>query len=306
MDHHEDFLSIIQKYRENKDGITSRMIERKIEDEIFTPVIVKREDTICIHPGDVLERAIKDGMTLHQRKKISLFLSAISAGFFLGFSVLCVSIIVQLDLQFTSPSFERVLVAFFYPLGFILCVMSGLALFTEQTALAFYPFLAKKINFHKLISLWSVTILGNLLGAGMIALLLRVSEPVIEIEVDLIFLSLKMISYSPTNIFFSSILAGVLMAHGSWLIKTTSSASAQISYIYLVTFIIGLGGFHHSIAGGVKLFYLFLTNPELSTFYDGGRFLITALSGNLVGGVFFIAIFNYWQIKHSQKLKINV
>ena len=143
---------------------------------------------------------------------------------------------------------NKLIIAFFYPVGFILCVMSGHALFSEQTALAFYPFLAKKINYIKLITLWSVTILGNLVGAFIIALLLKVCEPVIGIENNLISLSVKMNSYENINLFYSSIMAGVLMAHGSWLIKTTSSAIGQIFYIYLVTFIIGLVGFHHSIA----------------------------------------------------------
>ena len=303
MDHHEELVSRFRGSRGHIDGITTRMIERKIEDESFTPVIVKREDSFCVHPGDVLERSIKDGLRLHQRNKISLFLSAISAGFFLGFSILCVSIIIQLDLEILNSNFEILLMALFYPLGFILCIMSGLVLFTEQTALAFYPFLAKKINFLKLFSLWAVTILGNLFGAGMIALLLKVCEPVIKIEFDIIDLSWKMISYSNVDIFFSSVLAGVLMAHGSWLIKTTSSTSGQVFYIYLVTFIIGLAGFHHSIAGSVKLFYLALSHYELLSILMAVKFLVVALSGNLVGGVFFIAIFNYWQIRHSQKIK---
>jgi formate/nitrite transporter FocA (FNT family) len=201
MDDRGNLYTKIKESHNFSEGVTSRMIERKIEDEIFTPVIVKREDSICVHPGDVLERAIKDGYKLHQRKKISLFLSSLSAGFFLGFSVLCISIIMQIELVYTNPVIGRLLMATFYPLGFILCIMSGHALFTEQTALAFYPYLAKKINFTKLFSLWGVTIFGNIVGAYIIAVLLKLSEPIIGIEYELVKLSLKMVSFDGVTIF---------------------------------------------------------------------------------------------------------
>ena len=44
--------------------------------------------------------------------------------------------------------------AIVYPLGFIICIMSGTQLFTEHTATAVYPVLAGKADVKKLFRLW--------------------------------------------------------------------------------------------------------------------------------------------------------
>jgi len=43
------------------------------------------------------------------------------------------------------------------------------------------------------------------------------------------------------------------MAQGAWLVLSCKSTIAQITCIYLVTFLIGIGGLHHSIAGSVEM-----------------------------------------------------
>ncbi len=91
------------------------------------------------------------------------------------------------------------------------------------------------------------------------------------------------------------------MALGAWLILATPPTVSQLVSIYIVTFLIGIGGLHHSIAGGAELFAAYFTSNEVAL-HEGFRFLALALSGNLVGGSLFVAGLNYAHIRRSQVL----
>ena len=67
-----------------------------------------------------------------------------------------------------------------------------------------------------------------------------------------------LISYDNSPLFFSALLAGWLMALGAWLILATSSTISRIASIYMVTFVIGIGGLHHSSTGSVEMFTAYM------------------------------------------------
>ena len=98
----------------------------------------------------------------------------------------------------------------------------------------------------------------------------------------------------------SALLGGWLMALGAWLILATPPTVSQMVSIYIVTFLIGVGGLHHSIAGAAEAFAAtFLGSMEL--FPDAVRFIGLAMVGNLIGGSLFVASLNYGHIRESQK-----
>jgi formate/nitrite transporter FocA (FNT family) len=69
--------------------------------------------------------------------------------------------------------------------------------------------------------------------------------------------------------------------------------------IYIVTFLIGLGGLHHSIAGSVEMFTALFISDDFSLL-QGLRFISQAMLGNLIGGSVFVAILNYGHIRKTQ------
>jgi len=97
----------------------------------------------------------------------------------------------------------------------------------------------------------------------------------------------------------SAVLAGWLMALGAWLILATPPTVSQIVSIYIVTFLIGVGGLHHSIAGSVEMFTALLMSGEF-TIAQSARFIGLALFGNLIGGSLFVAVLNYAHIRETR------
>ena len=281
------------------DKETGRSKERKQENSEYVSVIVKRHDETFRHPDDILEKAIGEGKEQLDRPLVSLFLSAVAAGMILGFTVLAVAVMASL-LPNMHEGLNRIIVATVYPLGFVLCILSRTQLFTEHTATAVYPVLDGKSNLKKLLRLWSVVICGNLVGGLASAGLLNAAEPVIHASKGYFLLAEHLLHFSGQSLFVSSILAGWLMALGAWIVLSTYSTLSQIFSIYIVTFIIGVGGLHHSIAGSIELFAALFSSDQIH-FAQLPVVILTVLAGNLVGGSVFVAVLNYGHIRHSQR-----
>lgn len=279
---------------------TERSAERSEEDREYLPVIIKRIDEAVRHPDDTLEKAIEAGLEQIKRPSPSLILSSVAAGLILGFTAMAVAVVATFTSTLNEPFALRLATALVYPLGFIICIMSGTQLFTEHTATAVYPVLERKAGLIQLFRLWSLVILGNLVGAIASAGLLTVADGVIEAEVGYVAIANHLVSYGDLTLIVSAILAGWLMALGGWLILASPPAINQIVCIYIVTFLIGLGGLHHSIAGAVEMFTALFISDQFSL-AEAIRFVSLAMVGNLIGGSVFVALLNYGHIRKTQE-----
>ncbi len=279
---------------------TDRSKEREEEDRQSVPVIIKRTDESRRHPDDTLEQAVHDGLEQINRRALSLLLSAVAAGMILEFTALLVGVVaVAVRPLAASDALVRIATALVYPIGYIICILSGSQLFTEHTATSVYPVLDGKASVGRLLRLWMLVIIGNLLGTAFGAGLLTVAEPVIQARDGYEYVARHVVNVETWPLLASAVLSGWLMALAAWLVLASPHVSGQILCIYVVTFVIGVGGLHHSIAGSTEwLVALFLGNKV--TLAEGIRFTSMALFGNMIGGSIFVATLNYVHIRGSQ------
>lgn len=279
-------------------GENDRIKERKQESEQYQNVIIKRVDETFRHADDILQLAIHEGKSQMERPVLGLLLSSVAAGMIIGFTVLAVAVMASIlgDLD----GINRILVALVYPLGFVLCILSRTQLFTEHTATAVYPLLDGKAKISQTLKLWALVILGNMVGGMIIATLLYSAESVIHAQQGYILIANHVLDYGYKSLLASSVLAGWLMAIAAWTILSTHSTTSQILCIYVATFIIGIGGLHHSIAGSVELFVGLLMSPAI-TIADITPVIAVILLGNAVGGSVFVALLNYGHIRGLNK-----
>ncbi len=295
----KDKRSSTKELQSGSSPATERERERGQEDQQFVPVIVKRTDETRRHPDDILQAAIEAGVEQLERPPLSLFLSAVGAGLILGFTAMAVGVMSSFVIALDALAFERLAVSLVYPFGFIVCLMSGTELFTEHTATAVYPVLDQRSRIWRLLRLWTLVGLGNLIGTFVSAGLLTLGEEVIGARSGYIRVGHHLVEPKTLPLLASAILAGFLMALGAWLILATPPTVSQLASIYIVTFLIGFGGLHHAIAGAAEMFTASLISDEFSL-REGSRFIALALAGNLIGGSLFVAGLNYAHIRHSQ------
>lgn len=252
--------------------------------------------------NEILEEQIEMAMHEHNRSDQDLFLSAISAGLEIGFSVFLMATIYTLFNGVVHPSLLHVLLAFAYPLGFIFVVIGRSELFTEHTTLAVVPVLNRNATVKSLLSLWGIIYAGNLVGGFVFSYILSVLPKELDV-IDLKafeVLALKLIDFPWEIILISGILAGWLMGLLSWLVTSSQETISRIIIIILITSVIGIGGLHHAIVGSIEVFTAMIT-CETINWIDYLRVQGLATLGNIIGGVVFVAFIKFSHVNPRKK-----
>jgi formate-nitrite transporter family protein len=243
----------------------------------------------------ILRQEIAEGKIVLDREGGRLFVSGLSAGLDLGFSLFLVAV---METQFTdhvSEPVRAILVANMYSIGFIFVVLGRSELYTEQTSLAVLPVLSGQRSGWSLARSWSIVYVSNLVGATAFAGLAVLVGPTLGVINPRAFgtIAHHIVDHSGLAIFLSAILAGWLMGLLSWLVAAGRDTISQIVVVWLITTAIGFAGLHHVILGTVEVLSGAFSGQDVNA-NDIGRFLLWATIGNTFGGVFFVAL-----IKHG-------
>jgi formate/nitrite transporter FocA (FNT family) len=242
----------------------------------------------------ILQHEIDEGLDALERPVVGLFVSGLSAGLDLGFSLFLMAVAVtHADGALPRPM-ERLLVANLYSVGFIFVILGRSELFTEQTTLAVLPTLRGRASVATLLRLWAVVWVSNMLGAAAFAFLATVVGPslgVIRLEA---FgeIAHRLTDHPWRTILLSGVLAGWLMGLLSWLVAAGRDTISQIVLVWLVTTSIGFASLHHAVLGATEVFSGAFAGRGIGS-GDVGRFLLWATLGNTIGGVVFVAILKY-------------
>ncbi len=250
---------------------------------------------------DILNQQIKTALREHNRPTLGLFLSALAAGLEVGFSFFLICAMHHLFVGELSPSTLHFVLAISYPIGFIFVVIGRSELFTEHTTLAILPVLAGSATFKSLMALWATIYAGNLFGGYIFSYIFLVIGPSMNIASEHTFgeIAREVIHHDSMVILSSAIIAGWLMGLLAWLVTAANDTVSRIFIIILITSVIGIGGLHHSIVGSIEVFTGFLTQAEISL-YDYLNVQLWATLGNIIGGVFFVALIKYGHTRNMR------
>jgi formate/nitrite transporter FocA (FNT family) len=243
---------------------------------------------------EILSREVEEGLRALERPVIGLFVSGLSAGLDLGFSLLLMAVMLT-HAEGTLPApIVKLLVANMYAVGFIFVVLGRSELFTEQTTLAVLPVLSRRASVGALLRLWAVVYGANLIGAAMFAWLATSIGPLIGAIDPRAFgvIAHHLTDHTGIAILMSGILAGWLMGLLSWLVAAGRDTISQIVLVWLITTAIGFAGLLHVVLGAVEVLAGAFSGQGVRP-GDVGRFLLWATLGKILGGAVFVAIVKY-------------
>jgi len=251
---------------------------------------------------EILQEQIETAMHEHKRSHKGLFLSSISAGLEIGFSVFLMATLYTLFDGLIHPSAMHVLLAFAYPLGFIFVVIGRSELFTEHTTLAVIPVLNKNASVKSLLILWGIVYSGNIIGGFIFSYILSILPAQFDFLDYRSFgvLAENLISYPWHIILISGTLAGWLMGLLSWLVTSSQDTISRIVIVILITTVIGIGGLHHAIVGSIEIFAALIISKSV-TLTDYLTVQLLATVGNLIGGVVFVALMKFSHVNPDNK-----
>lgn len=243
---------------------------------------------------EILSRVIHEGEEIFKIKNKAITLSAIIAGLEIGFSYLLICALYFLLSGKLAENTIFKLFSLVYPVGFILVVLGKSALFTEQTSVLTLPVLNGQRSIRELFRIWGLVILGNLIGGILFTLFISLLAPHLGLfdHETIVRIGSHVLHHDAWVLFLSAIVAGWLMGLLNWLLNSAKNSLTRIFLIFMITAVIGFGGFHHSIVGNIEVFGAFLFSDTI-TFFDYLWFLILAILGNSIGGSIVVGLFKY-------------
>ena len=228
------------------------------------------------------------------RPAASLLMSALASGLVIGFSFLASAFASTMVTQ----EHRKAAQAAAYPLGFIFVIIARSELFTENTLDPVIPLLEDRTRetFRKLLRIWGLLLVGNLVGALIFGFVLA-RTPMVEPQLRpaLQEVAQAAVSGGFGHVLYAGVFAGWLIALLSWLLAATQHTGAQIALIWFCTAPISALSFRHSIAGSVEAFYL-AAGGRVGWGSMLGDFIVPAVLGNAIGGVLLVALLNYGQV----------
>ena len=248
--------------------------------------------------GRVVYRAIyREGMEELSRDAASLGWSAIAAGLAMGFSLVMEAL---LRSHLPDTPWRPLIAKLGYGVGFLIIVLGRQQLFTENTLTVILPLLRiwRPGVLQNVLRLWAVVFIGNIAGAALFAIAigwLPVLEPTVKDAASAI--AAEALAPGPMKIALRGIFAGWLIALMVWLLPFAESA--RIWVIIIITYLVGVAGFSHVIAGSVEVFAL--ASMKLTSWSTAFlAFTLPALIGNTIGGVTFVAALSHAQFVEGE------
>jgi len=255
---------------------------------------VKKAEERTSPSGAIVYQAIcKEGSDELERSTSALAWSGLAAGLSMGFSLVGLGL---LRAHLPDAEWRPLVVNFGYSLGFLIVVLGRQQLFTENTLTVILPLLNRRdgATLRNVARLWTTVLLANLAGAVVFAAVIAKTE-VFDPATNEAFMRLGQESMRSgfAVTLLRGIFAGWLIALMVWLLPFAESARVWV--IVIVTWIVGLGGMSHVIAGSVETCYLAFIGRV--SFYEAvAGYTIPALIGNVIGGVALVAAINHAQV----------
>ena len=252
-------------------------------------------------PAEALQAVIANGRRVLTQPLGRAFVLSLLAGFYIAFGAQLATVVTQDAAQFTGLGIARLLGGSVFSIGLMLVVVCGAELFTGNSLLAAAA-LHGEISWAKLAENWLVVLVGNFIGALLMAWLLYESR--LWESGSVAEQAVKVAAVKCRLTFWVAFVRGVLC---NWLVclaVVMATAARDIPgkllacYVPIMAFV--ASGFEHSIANiyfipeGILVAQARgIVEPALTW----GNFLLVNLLpvtlGNIVGGVVFVAT-AYW------------
>lgn len=258
-------------------------------------------------PEEMLQKAETVGIKKANLPFLSMLISAILAGLYIGFGAIAANVMTAGAAGVIPFGISKFLSGLVFCVGLILVVVGGAELFTGN-ALMIIACVRNKISLTSLIRNWAVVYLGNFIGSVMLAILVYVSRIYSFNEgilgKGMLVAGLVKVNYSFIQAFVLGILCNILVCLAVWMTYGSRSVPGKILAILfpITTFI--AAGFEHSVANMYIIPMSLLIkygNPDfaviagldLSTLtWSSFLFnnLLPVTLGNIIGGVLFVGL----------------
>jgi formate/nitrite transporter FocA (FNT family) len=224
----------------------------------------------------------------------SLLFSGFAAGVAISASFLTEAF---LHARLPNAPWAELITSLGYTVGFVIVIMGRLQLFTESTVTAVLPLATHPTgrNLARLVRLWAAVFAANMAGTLLVAFLVSrqiiVGADQLSATIDV---SMPILHHNPLTTFRVGMPAGFLIASIAWILP--NSRGGEFWVVVMITYVIGIGGFSHVVAGSGEAWLLWLSGH--ATLVDAScKLILPSFLGNIVGGTGLFAVLAHGQVR---------
>jgi len=253
-------------------------------------------------PAEIFDRAVDEGERRLDQSLVELVSTSFIAGFTIVFGIVALGIVEAL----VEPRFGEVAKiggALAFGLGVVFLIVGRTELFNENFAdpVAAAVDQSGTWRLSALLRLWVVTLVFNLLGGGLFALVFVVHGvlPTGTQEVLIAFAE-ESVRREMSAWFAAGIAGGTLVSLLSFLLVAVNSVRSRFSLAYVVGFLLALGPFDHVVVTVLHVFLGILFGANIGF---GTVAMMTAIitAGNFVGGLGLVTFTHVTQVMGARE-----
>jgi formate-nitrite transporter family protein len=240
-------------------------------------------------PEDIYRRTKEEGARRLERPLLEVVSTALAPGFDIVAGVVALGILDASLVTKTGTGPAHVVASLGFGIGFVFLVVGRGELFTENFLVPITGLSRERGSWLKLAELWAATLVLNI-GGGLVIALLLTSHGVLRSGTAdaLVRVADHLAAYDPGTAFLSAVVAGALMTLMTWFVEgAADSAAVRILMAWLVGALIALAIFNHAIVSTIELIFGMRYGADIGIdqlFSNLGL----SVAGNLVGGLLLV------------------
>ncbi len=249
-------------------------------------------------PAEIFRRAAEEGERRLEQPLLELASTAFIAGFTVVFGIAALGIAHAVTEPYLGEA-AKIAGALAFAPGLVFLIVGRTELFTENFSDPIASVFERREagGVVGILRLWGATFVINLIGGGLLALVVSVHGVLPEGTAGALSgIAERLVSRGAGAGFASAIVGGALVALLSFLVQATDGIGSRIALAYAVGFLLALGPFDHVIVTSLHVFLglLFGAPVGLGVLAE---VLAISTAGNLVGGVGLVALSHVAQAK---------
>jgi len=224
---------------------------------------------------------------LLKESPVSFFIGSVLAGSYVGIGIIFIFTVAS-PLPFEV---QGLVLGATFAVALTLVMIAGAELFTGYTMYMTIGMLKKTVNFQQLLSTWTVSWLGNLVGAIVLVGIYILAKGYLFSQGELIVeVAMKKIHATPIQLLAKGALCNWLVCLAIWMSKKVDSDIARLVVIFWCLFVFIACGFEHSVANMTLLSIVYFSTESIINLSDIVYNLTFVTLGNVMGGAVFVAL----------------
>ncbi len=241
-------------------------------------------------PHEMFARTRDEGTRRLSRSRLELATTSLVAGFDIVFGVIAIATVTALLTPALGPSAAHMVGALFFGIAFIFIVVGRSELFTENFFVPITALRRGKLTFLKLIELWTISPVMNILGGTLLIVVVTTKGVLPEGTPTALNELANHIDDLPLwSAFCSAIIGGALITAMTWMIEGVGTVGGRIIIAWIAGTVLALASLNHVIVVTLELIFGMRLGTTIS-FEDTAMNFVIATAGNMIGGLLFVTL----------------